>query len=128
MAILGAMANTIPSQMGVEVVHLDDGAVLVREVASRLASAFPLSSYKASDVVLTSLFSRSGPRSRSEPVRIVFMWVAPARLVKAIVMALSTLIALHAELPTGLFAYLHSATAPTREQMLCAERVFGESG
>ena len=37
-AIIGAMANTLPSQMGVEVVRSEDGNVLVREVVS---SHFP---------------------------------------------------------------------------------------
>jgi len=36
MAIFGAMANTVPSQMGIEVVRSDNGEVLVREVVSDL--------------------------------------------------------------------------------------------
>jgi hypothetical protein len=39
MAIFGAMANTVPSQMGIEVIR-EDGAVIVREVVSRSRKNF----------------------------------------------------------------------------------------
>jgi len=40
MAVLSAMANTLPSQMGVEVVRSDDGNVLVREVVCHNSQVF----------------------------------------------------------------------------------------